>query len=81
MNIETVGNKIDNLDYTLKELVNAINQTNKATITSVLVILTAMAIAIIISNVFFIKYLKKLQKQVMEQGDEIKKLKEEGHQK
>ncbi len=81
MNLETISNKIDNLDYTLKEIVEAINQTKNVTITNVIIALTAIAAAIIISQMFFVKYLKKMQKQITDQNKEIEKLKEEGRQK
>ena len=81
MTIETISNKIDNLDYTLKEIVEAINKTNNATITYIIITLTAIAAAVIVSQIFFAKYLKRLQKQIINQNKEIEKLKEEGQQK
>ena len=77
MTLETIANKINNLDYTLEELVRAINKSNDTTITYILVTLIAIAGAIIISQCFFVKYLKRLQKKILEQDIEIKKLKEE----
>ena len=77
MTLETISNKIDNLDYTLEELVRAINKSNDTTITYILVTLIAIAGAIIISQCFFVKYLKRLQNKILEQDAEIKKLKEE----
>ncbi|MBR2388088.1 MAG: hypothetical protein IKB02_04900 [Clostridia bacterium] len=81
MTIETISNKIDNLDYTLKEMITAINKANQTTITYVIIALIAITVAVIISQIFFVKYLKKLQKQIVEQKIEIEKLKEEGQQK
>ena len=77
MTLETISNKIDNLDNTLEELVRAINKSNDTTITYILVTLIAIAGAIIISQCFFVKYLKRLQNKILEQDAEIKKLKEE----
>lgn len=75
MTIETISNKIDNLDYTLRELARAVSQSNQSTFISVVSVLIVFAIAIIISQAVYIKIIKKMQKQLIQQNTEIEKLK------
>ncbi len=77
MSLETISNKIDNLDYTLKELAEAVNSTNEATFVSIIVILTIFAVAIIASQAIYIKIIKKMQKQLINQNSEIQELKKQ----
>ena len=76
MTVETISEKINNIDYTLQELVKAINKANQETINYVILALTVFAVAIIVSQFIYIAFLKKMQKQLVKQNEEIKELKE-----
>ena len=76
MTVETISEKINNIDYTLQELVKAINKANQETINYVILTLAIFAVAVIVSQFIYIAFLKKMQKQLVKQNEEIKELKE-----
>ena len=76
MTVETISEKINNIDYTLQELVKAINKANQETINYVILTLAIFAVAVIVSQFIYIAFLKKMQKQLEKQNEEIKVLKE-----
>lgn len=74
MTIETVINKIDNLDHTLRELAKAVSESNHTTLLFITITLTIFAVAIIASQAIYIKIIKKMQKQLLQQSKEIEDL-------
>lgn len=76
MTLEALNKKLDNTNEAIYELIYAINETNNQIITYVIVIACVLILATIITECCLIKYLKKSNKQIEMQNQEIKDIQE-----